>query len=56
MGKWSKEKVRPIISPPSNFEHTVHVDFDPMSGEFVVSLENYSDEIFYFVLFPGHAR
>lgn len=23
-----------IISPPSNFEHTVHVGFDPITGEF----------------------
>lgn len=26
------------ISYPTNFEHTVHVGFDPISGEFTVSL------------------
>jgi len=25
-----------VISPPSNFEHTVHVGFDPHTGEFTV--------------------
>ena len=29
---------KPVISPPSNFEHTVHVGFDPHTGEFTVSL------------------
>lgn len=33
-GKTKKENERPIISPPSNFEHTVHVGFDPHTGEF----------------------
>ena len=28
---------KPVISPPSNFEHTVHVGFDPHTGEFTVS-------------------
>jgi len=27
-----------VISPPSNFEHTVHVGFDPHTGEFTVGL------------------
>jgi len=26
-----------VISPPSNFEHTVHVGFDAHTGEFTVS-------------------
>lgn len=29
---------KPNISYPTNFEHTVHVGFDPVSGEFTVSL------------------
>jgi hypothetical protein len=29
---------RPAISSPQNFEHTVHVGFDPVTGEFSVSL------------------
>lgn len=28
---------KPNISYPTNFEHTVHVGFDPVSGEFTVS-------------------
>lgn len=28
---------KPVISFPSNFEHTVHVGFDPHTGEFTVS-------------------
>ena len=28
---------KPIISKPSNFEHTVHVGYDPATGEFTVS-------------------
>jgi hypothetical protein len=28
---------KPVISPPLNFEHTVHVGFDPLTGEFTVS-------------------
>ena len=27
---------KPVISFPSNFEHTVHVGFDPHTGEFTV--------------------
>lgn len=38
----SKEKKesadKPVISAPSNFEHTVHVGFDPVTKEFTVSL------------------
>jgi p21-activated kinase 1 len=31
-----KEKIseKPVISLPSNFEHTVHVGYDPQTGEF----------------------
>ncbi|VDK41023.1 unnamed protein product [Cylicostephanus goldi] len=28
---------KPVISEPSNFEHTVHVGYDPATGEFTVS-------------------
>ena len=28
---------RPEISSPVDFEHTVHVGFDPITGEFTVS-------------------
>ena len=38
-----------IISPPSNFEHTVHVGFDPITGEFTVSL-------FYFILLHNYSE
>ena len=31
-----KENEKPVISLPSNFEHTVHVGFDPHTGEFTV--------------------
>lgn len=37
---------KPNISYPTNFEHTVHVGFDPVSGEFTVS--SYDFCIFYF--------
>ncbi|CAH1781149.1 unnamed protein product [Owenia fusiformis] len=39
-GKKPSEK--PVISPPSNFEHTVHVGFDPHSGEFTGMPENWA--------------
>ncbi|CAH2246484.1 serine threonine- kinase PAK 2 [Pelobates cultripes] len=29
-----KDKERPEISPPSDFEHTIHVGFDSVTGEF----------------------
>lgn len=35
-----KEKERPEISLPSDFEHTIHVGFDAVTGEFTVSLES----------------
>ena len=28
---------KPVISPPLNFEQTVHVGFDHLTGEFMVS-------------------
>jgi hypothetical protein len=34
--KTIKKDDKPIISAPSNFEHTVHVGFDPTTGEFTV--------------------
>uniref|UniRef100_A0A672ZJM3 non-specific serine/threonine protein kinase n=1 Tax=Sphaeramia orbicularis TaxID=375764 RepID=A0A672ZJM3_9TELE len=34
-----KEKERPEISLPSDFEHTIHVGFDAVTGEFTVSGE-----------------
>ena len=33
-----KENEKPVISLPSNFEHTVHVGFDPHTGEFTVTI------------------
>lgn len=38
---------KPNISYPTNFEHTVHVGFDPVSGEFTVSFTTH------FCRFPG---
>uniref|UniRef100_A0A8D3B1C6 non-specific serine/threonine protein kinase n=1 Tax=Scophthalmus maximus TaxID=52904 RepID=A0A8D3B1C6_SCOMX len=35
--KKDKDKERPEISPPSDFEHTIHVGFDAVTGEFTVS-------------------
>ncbi|CAI9536096.1 unnamed protein product [Staurois parvus] len=32
--KMGKKKERPEISPPSDFEHTIHVGFDAVTGEF----------------------
>ncbi|XP_069831723.1 serine/threonine-protein kinase PAK 2 [Dendropsophus ebraccatus] len=32
--KGGKKKERPEISPPSDFEHTIHVGFDAVTGEF----------------------
>ncbi|KAG8580399.1 hypothetical protein GDO81_007284 [Engystomops pustulosus] len=32
--KGTKKKERPEISPPSDFEHTIHVGFDAVTGEF----------------------
>ncbi|MBN3298515.1 PAK2 kinase, partial [Amia calva] len=32
--KTDKDKERPEISPPSDFEHTIHVGFDAVTGEF----------------------
>lgn len=32
--KKNRDKERPEISPPSDFEHTIHVGFDAVTGEF----------------------
>lgn len=32
---------KPVISPPTNFEHTVHVGFDAITGEFTVCVSKY---------------
>lgn len=40
--KKDKDKERPEISNPSDFEHTIHVGFDSVTGEFTVS-ETYSN-------------
>lgn len=37
-GSAYKKKERPEISLPSDFEHTIHVGFDAVTGEFTVSL------------------
>uniref|UniRef100_A0A3Q0S593 CRIB domain-containing protein n=1 Tax=Amphilophus citrinellus TaxID=61819 RepID=A0A3Q0S593_AMPCI len=34
----NRDKERPEISPPSDFEHTIHVGFDAVTGEFTVSI------------------
>lgn len=34
----NKKKERPEISLPSDFEHTIHVGFDAVTGEFTVSV------------------
>lgn len=36
--KVKENKDKPNISYPTNFEHTVHVGFDAVTGEFTVSL------------------
>lgn len=36
----TKENDKPNISYPTNFEHTVHVGFDAVTGEFTVSQIN----------------
>uniref|UniRef100_A0A8C7J4M3 non-specific serine/threonine protein kinase n=1 Tax=Oncorhynchus kisutch TaxID=8019 RepID=A0A8C7J4M3_ONCKI len=33
-GQTNRDKERPEISPPSDFEHTIHVGFDAVTGEF----------------------
>ncbi|KAL7979965.1 hypothetical protein Chor_004434 [Crotalus horridus] len=52
-----KEKERPEISLPSDFEHTIHVGFDAVTGEFTVSLcfiVCLSSTPFPFLSFPSH--
>lgn len=36
--KTKESKDKPNISYPTNFEHTVHVGFDAVTGEFTVSI------------------
>lgn len=36
--KPSHNDSKPNISYPTNFEHTVHVGFDPVTGEFTVRI------------------
>lgn len=36
--KPSHNDSKPNISLPTNFEHTVHVGFDPVTGEFTVRI------------------
>ncbi|XP_067127808.1 serine/threonine-protein kinase PAK 2 isoform X2 [Centruroides vittatus] len=37
-----KEIEKPVISPPTNFEHTVHVGFDAVTGEFTGMPESWA--------------
>ncbi|CAG00592.1 unnamed protein product [Tetraodon nigroviridis] len=46
-----KEKERPEISLPSDFEHTIHVGFDAVTGEFTVSI---SEAFFHLEEFKTH--
>lgn len=40
--KKDRDKERPEISPPSDFEHTIHVGFDAVTGEFTVSFHSHT--------------
>merc|ERR1719209_1633959 len=40
--KEKKEPDKPVISPPTNFEHTVHVGFDSRTGEFTGMPESWA--------------
>lgn len=42
VGKVYKMSDKLVISPPSNFEHTVHVGFDPHTGEFTGMPESWA--------------
>ena len=48
-GKRHKEVEKPNISYPTNFEHTIHVGFDHVTGEFTVSKFEYY--CFFFLYF-----
>lgn len=41
----TKENDKPNISYPTNFEHTVHVGFDAVTGEFTVSHFSFFEEM-----------
>ena len=38
---YGKNSEKPVISPPTNFEHTLHVGFDPSTGEFTGMPKNW---------------
>ncbi|CAN8022069.1 unnamed protein product [Ixodes persulcatus] len=40
--KERREQEKPVISPPTNFEHTVHVGFDAVTGEFTGMPESWA--------------
>lgn len=40
--KQSHNDSKPNISYPTNFEHTVHVGFDAVTGEFTVSVDSFT--------------
>lgn len=45
--KQSHNDSKPNISYPTNFEHTVHVGFDAVTGEFTVSFDKVCQNISY---------
>uniref|UniRef100_A0A8B9L9Y4 non-specific serine/threonine protein kinase n=1 Tax=Astyanax mexicanus TaxID=7994 RepID=A0A8B9L9Y4_ASTMX len=57
--KKDKDKERPEISPPSDFEHTIHVGFDAVTGEFTVMflvLHNYLLDVLKFYDSTGNGK
>lgn len=51
--KKDRDKDRPEISSPSDFEHTIHVGFDSVTGEFTVSVDLQSLCFLLLILFPS---